>query len=283
MIRQALKGNPLHEVVHLPKYWQQIRQVDFPLWRLDRLVYGQQQRQYVLAIQPLTEPKAWIYYWHGGGWTFGKPEAFLAAASPWIEQGYGVFMPSYRRLPLAKFSGVEADLVAGIQVTRDWIAQQQLPSGPVAFVGMSAGGHLASLAALNQDLQSRSGLADESVLGAIICGGVLDLKTMPSQFMLRQLTGRSSGRDLRQFNPVDFLFSDAPRFLVIHGTSDGLVPFRVATSFVEQYQRVTGESCLLEIIPQGTHLDAGRWIYQDGLIRRRLMDTMEMWRTEHSI
>ena len=75
--------------------------------------FGNHRRQYVLHFQPLnrqTDKKNVIIYYHGGGWRSGSPELLKSNAQFFVNLGYCVFMPSYRRAPFNSYPEIREDL-----------------------------------------------------------------------------------------------------------------------------------------------------------------------------
>src|SRR5580765_1537613 len=87
---------------------------------------------------------------HGGGWQAGARNAFQFWGPYLAARGYVLFAISYR---LAKkgqkmFPQAVNDVRAGVQFVRGSAAQIKVDPERIGLFGASAGGHLASLAAL---------------------------------------------------------------------------------------------------------------------------------------
>jgi len=54
-------------------------------------------------------------------------------------------------------------------------------------------------------------------------------------------------------SPIDHVSSDAPAFLVVHGTHDSLVPIAESRSFVAALRAVSRNPCLFAAIPGASH------------------------------
>ena len=90
---------------------------------------------------------------HGGGWQAGARSAFQYWGPYLAERGYALFAISYR---LAKkgqkmFPQAVNDVLAAVQFVRGSAGQIKVDPERLALFGASAGGHLASLAALGGD------------------------------------------------------------------------------------------------------------------------------------
>jgi acetyl esterase/lipase len=222
-----------------------------------RLAYGPHARQYILILEPQNSEAyaemPWAVYFHGGAWTFGRPEAFRPAARPWLEAGYRVALPSYRRPPKARLPDIVEDCHAAMAELADFALRTHRPLCAPQLAGISAGGHLAAVLALhpNRWLQSRwPGPPTQ----ALLCAPPLDLRLLSPSGIFKRYRG---------INPAEIkLPTPQPRLLLLHGTADGMVDYAHATSFVGTVTE-QGGSIQLETIEGGGHLDAGRWTYDD--------------------
>src|SRR6266436_10132480 len=87
---------------------------------------------------------------HGGGWQAGARSSFQFWGPYLAERGYALFAISYR---LAKkgqkmFPQAVNDVLAAVQFVRGSAGQIKVDPERIGLFGASAGGHLASLAAL---------------------------------------------------------------------------------------------------------------------------------------
>lgn len=261
----------MHELLHLPFYHWEIYHNERPLNGVERLAYGQHNRQYALVVHPKQTPKGWIVYWHGGAWQFGNPEMFLKTANLWPTLGFGVILPSYRRVLKHCFSGIKADTISVFQQLAPLWESTNIP---VFLLGMSAGGHLASWSALDTQTRMAAKWSEGQLRGLIACSAVTDLNQMKNNLLVRRLAGHPQQATFAQANPATLPHSQAPPCLLVHGTHDGMVPYRVAKSFQGAYQQATNEThCQLITIEKGSHLDGGRWMIEANSVQQQIL----MW------
>ena len=95
---------------------------------------------------------------HGGGWQAGARNAFQFWGPYLAERGYALFAISYR---LAKkgqkmFPQAVNDVLAAVQFVRGSAGELKIDPERIGLFGASAGGHLASLAALGGASLSRA-------------------------------------------------------------------------------------------------------------------------------
>src|SRR6516165_7440832 len=87
---------------------------------------------------------------HGGGWVQGVRAAFQYWGPYLAARGYGLFSISYRLATKGKtFPHAVQDVLAGVQFVRGKAGELGIDAARIGIMGATAGGHLASLAALS--------------------------------------------------------------------------------------------------------------------------------------
>ncbi|THH34906.1 alpha/beta hydrolase [Neolewinella litorea] len=242
----------------LPDYWRQSAASRQAMdCSVSRHAYGPHRRQYLLLLEPPgtrpTDPLPWAFYFHGGGWTFGTPEAFSPAARPWLAAGFRVVLPSYRRPPRYWLPEIASDCRAAVAFTAQWARETGRPLSTPQVGGISAGGHLAALLALRPDWWTKAGW-HAGPDKALLCAAPLDLGLLRPSFLFHRH---------RTLSPLaDLSTAVGTQWLLLHGTHDGLVAFGHSRAFVDGLS-VAGADARLITLPGGGHLDAGRWTYDD--------------------
>ena len=228
-----------------------------------RLDYGGHARQYALYATQRDDADAPVaVYLHGGGWQFGSPELLQEFGAYFYRRGYHVLMLSHRRLFRYHGEDVLADVVAGMRACfRD---SGPLPYSPaprqVLLAGVSAGGNLAALLALRQNLWREAGT---EVAGLICCAAPLSLGAMGGSPTRERFAGRPNGRRWGQLDPVRYL-REAPDFsaVVVHGERDGLVPVGCSRGFVARAIDHGWDDFTYVELEGGGHLSAAQWIFE---------------------
>ncbi|HEX2894491.1 MAG TPA: alpha/beta hydrolase [Marmoricola sp.] len=201
---------------------------------------------------------------HGGGWTIGdKGQQGLILMNRMAARGWVCVAMNYRLAPKHPFPAQIEDVKRAIAWTREHIASYGGDPSYLVITGGSAGGHLASLAALTPSVKEyQPGFedADTTVSACVPFYGVYDLGgvtgdkaaiDMRDKFLAPRVFRKDPQQHLEEFelaSPITHVAPDAPDFFVIHGSHDGLVSVRQARAFVEKLRAVsTGVTTYLEL------------------------------------
>jgi acetyl esterase/lipase len=177
---------------------------------------------------------------HGGAWRGGDKawgEQFADAVCPF---GYVVFSINYRvsTRPNGRWPAQIEDVQKALKHVRANAARFRIDPTRIASLGMSAGGHLATMVALRDDPTSPDG----RVHTAINLDGEHDMTMPPEQVMadfdaiLTKVMGHPAPwteAELRDISTVTFARPDVS-VLTIHGAGDDNV-------YVAQGERITAE------------------------------------------
>lgn len=190
-----------------------------------------------------------LLYVPGGAWVVGsRILQGHALMSHLAEQGWVCLGMQYRTSPQNRWPRHIQDVKAAIAWARANAAKYGGDPNFVAIAGCSAGGHLASLAGLTpNDPQWENELpptSDTSVDAVVSLYGRYDWADDSTverkrfvKFLERVVVKRTLARYpeiFREASPVTRTHTEAPPFLVVHGSRDGLIPVGEARAFVEQ-------------------------------------------------
>ena len=180
----------------------------------------------------------------GGAWAVnGKRGQAYTQMSRMVELGWICVSIDYSKSPRSTFPAHLIDVKRAIAWVRENIADYGGDPDFIAVTGGSAGGHLASLAALTpNDPQFQPGFedADTTVQAAVPYYGVYDFtnaETMHELMLpfLEQFVMRAQYADTPErfeaASPISYAHSAAPPFFVLHGEKDELVPCGQARTF----------------------------------------------------
>ncbi|BEP13341.1 hypothetical protein acdb102_16520 [Acidothermaceae bacterium B102] len=207
-------------------------------------------------------------YAHGGGWRLGSRREGPGPVGPtsrrlfgrMAARGLAVASIDYRLSGEARFPAQRDDVAAACR----WLLEDETVGGlPLVVFGVSAGGQLAALAALDPDLPVRA---------AALWYAVTDLPGLPDDIDAvggdsdrgpgsreAQLLGAPASDlpDLaRDASPVAHVTAGAPPFLLIHGDADLMVPVRQSQRLHDLLQAF-GASSTLDLVPGYSHMLPG--------------------------
>ncbi|WP_146359644.1 alpha/beta hydrolase family protein [Arthrobacter yangruifuii] len=218
-----------------------------------RFSYGPGPDQYAELTLPADSsvPRAAVVIIHGGYWRpaytadLGRPLAADLAA-----RGFAAWNLEYRRAGSGGWPGTFEDVSAGIDAFAQAAREHDVDPSRVVFLGHSAGGHLAVLAAARTNARVvPAGVVSES--------GVLNLAEAYelglSNGAVENFLGCSPEQDPQRYRDADPMHALPLRVPVwaLHGEEDTTVPLSSSSSWVEA-ARASGTQARLRLIP-GDH------------------------------
>ena len=225
---------------------------------------------------------------HGGAWIIGnKEEQATPLMAHLADRGWVCVAINYRLSPRATWPDHIVDVKQALAWVKANIADYGGDPDFVAITGGSAGGHLASLAALTPnepEFQPGFEEADTSVVAAVPFYGVYDftdrdgtgradMEPILAKYVFKSRR-RNDPESWDHASPMSWITPDAPPFMVIHGTNDSLVPVEQARSFVAQLQERSENPVAYVELPGTQHafevFDSPRTIYSAGAVHRFL-------------
>jgi acetyl esterase/lipase len=205
---------------------------------------------------------------HGGGWVVGsKDEQGLPLINRLVREGWVCVAANYRLSPRATFPDHLIDVKRAIAWIRAHVAEYGGDPRFVVVTGGSAGGHLASLAALTAnepEYQPGFEQADTALQGCISFYGVYDFTDRYGQYRNRGLARLLERHVMKaaiseapeayeKASPMSHAHPDAPPFFVIHGAKDTLVPVADARHFVATLRETVRAPVLYAEVPGAQH------------------------------
>jgi acetyl esterase/lipase len=191
---------------------------------------------------------------HGGTWVSGDRALYAPIGVLFAKKGIGVAIPSYRLMPKNPHPAQVDDVAAAFA----WVAKNiGNYSGDVKRIylgGHSAGGHLASLLALDRSLLPRHEVDPAIIKGVAALSGVYDLKYL-AQF--------GTAEDRRKASPMEFVRKEAPPFLVSYCQWDYLGLPLQAKEFSASLRKLFVPARLL-YVPGQTHITEVISMLRDG-------------------
>jgi acetyl esterase/lipase len=214
-----------------------------------------------------------VVFVHGGAWRTGLrddlgPRFRHWSPSPfarWVRAGFAVACPDYRLSGEATHPAQREDLHTLLAWLHGRAGELGLDTARTVLWGESAGGHLAALTALTapgaRETATIRGCAtwyaptDLVRLAEDAGHGDARDRTTFEALLLGAAPAEAPGR-ARDASPVAHVRADAPPFLVLHGSRDGIVPFAQGERLAAA-RRAAGAPVDFRPVPGGDHLWVG--------------------------
>jgi len=213
---------------------------------------GYRPLQLDLWVPDSATPPPLVVWIHGGGWMIGDRRYLPETLRPnqlfdaLLAAGLAVATIDYRLALEAPFPAQLHDAKAAVRYLRAHAEELGIDTGRIGVWGESAGGHLAALVGLTghrADLEGGIGVVGPSSAVDVVVDwyGPADFTTMPRMSPPPRIAARlepamhtppedslvagldDAGR--ADASPVTHVTPDAPPFLLVHGTTDWLVPY----------------------------------------------------------
>ena len=187
-------------------------------------------------------PMPLVIWIHGGGWAAGSKDN--CPALRFTERGYAVASIGYRLSGHAVFPAQIEDCKAAIRWLRAHAGEYHIDPKKFGAWGSSAGGHLVALVGTSGDVKQFDVGAnlDQSSRVQAVCDyfGPTDITQMdvhalasapfkhdsagsPESKLIGGAVQENKDKAAR-VNPITYVSSDDPPFLIVHGDKDPLVP-----------------------------------------------------------
>jgi acetyl esterase/lipase len=211
---------------------------------------------------------------HGGSWTTGSREQGLAIAQ--LERGYAVANIDYRLAPDSIYPAQIHDCKAAVRWLRANSGRFNLDPGAIGVIGLSAGGHLGAILGTSSGVEALEGPElgnagySSRVQAVVDYFGPSDLLQMKEQALscmpgdpddpteppslLLGCTLPECPDKAAAANPITYVTPDDPPFLLLHGTSDCLVPWQ-QSQILHRALRAAGVESTFILLPFATHGD----------------------------
>ena len=217
------------------------------------------------AVRGLKRPA--LVEIHGGGWILGdKNQQGVPLLNHMASNGWVGFNINYRLAPRSKFPEQLIDCKRAIAWIRTNAEELGIDPDFICVTGGSAGGYLTAMMALTaNDPEFQPGFeeVDTTVQAAVPFYGVYDLfdegeafATGFHDFLERVVVGSKRRIDAdrwRRYSPLHRVHADAPPMLVIHGTSDTLVPVEQARPFAQRLAATSDHTALYAELAGANH------------------------------
>jgi acetyl esterase/lipase len=183
-----------------------------------------------------------LVFIHGGGWKGGQRSDYLVYLVAFAKRGYITATVSYRLLKDGPYPACVEDITDAVRWFYSNGEKYGYDPDRIALIGGSAGGHLALLAAYewkNPDLYRNSTDVSENhhrIKAVVDIYGPYDLTTeyarnhpLVTSFIAHSF--EEAPELYREASPKQYLDKNDPPTMILHGTSDDLVPISQSDQF----------------------------------------------------
>jgi len=183
----------------------------------------------------LVKPAPLLLFIHGGGWKGGKRSDYLIYLVDFAKRGYVTATVSYRLLNDGPYPACAQDISDAVKWFYENGEKYGYDRDRIALVGGSAGAHLALLTAYGWGREVRDSVSGDSLTPAHHIKAVVDIYgpfDMTTEYarvhpLVTNFIGASydSIPELyEEASPSKYLDKYDPPTLILHGTTDKLVP-----------------------------------------------------------
>jgi len=226
-----------------------------------------------------AKPALFIFV-HGGFWLLSDDEYQIgpAIAANLVRDGVAVALVRYRLAPANPHPAQAEDVAAAVAYLIKHADKYGFDAKRVYLAGHSAGGHLASLVALDRAYFKRHGLPANALAGVISISGLYDLapawNVSDNQ---RQATEKTFGYDpaiLKKASPVHYVRADAPPFLILNAFQD-FTGFALDARRFADALRSAGNKAVQQLMFKGVdHLSIVKLDDENNPVRRLILSFM---------
>lgn len=212
--------------------------------------YGDAPRQQLDVYQPAVANQGIVVvFFYGGGWRSGARDEYRFVAQTLTRYGATVVIPDYRIYPGAVFPDFMHDAAAAVAWTYRNIAAYGGDPQKIYLVGHSAGGHIATLLALDSQYLAAQGLDARILAGVVGLAAPTDFATTLDA-PYRPAFGDQA--KLEGAQPIRYARADAPPLLLQHGSADSVVLPRNSIALAERIKHLGGNA-QARIYPDKSH------------------------------
>ncbi|WP_181686887.1 alpha/beta hydrolase [Halorhabdus salina] len=235
-----------------------------------------------LYSPPGGAERPFVIFAHGGGW-IGGDKGYRPMFDELVDAGFVVADVQYRLAQEKQYPAAVRDVVAAVKWLRANADAHGIDPERGALAGYSAGAHLAALVAVAPDHESFQPAAfhpDVPVAVDALVGysGPYDFTesgTGDNPLVAAFFGPEADAQTLREGSPVTHVDGGDPPALLVHGTADGVVPYRSTEVLADAYRDA---GVTVEVL---TGDDAGHGMIDNPDWREQTLPKQRRFLTEH--
>ncbi|MCG8669045.1 MAG: alpha/beta hydrolase [Pseudomonadales bacterium] len=235
-------------------------------------------------IPPVVSPDMTsILLMHGGGWFQGDKAQLRSYAIQLARYGFVCVCSEYRLINEAIWPAQIYDAKAAVRWMRANAEMLSINPEKICVSGNSAGGHLALVLGGSANVTELEGEGGNlgfssrvSAVSAIYAPGEIKISHNPT--LIGALLGENAGEVVEhQASPTTYINADYPPTILVHGSSDQLVPHESSWRLyhlMEEYQ-VPAELHLYQGLPHAFDMEKDYY--------RQIADMITLYFTRHVV
>lgn len=219
---------------------------------------------------PPTKNRPILLYIHGGAWITGNKESQgLTTLYHLAQKGWVCASINYRLAPKNRFPAMLHDALEAISWLNKHAERYDADPNFITITGGSAGGHIASLAALisgNPERSKEFYYATTNISAAISAYSRYDfldsaniwgpMKKGLTKFIRAKIMTCDPDENQKIWelaSPASMVNQSAPPFLIIHGSHDSLIPLEEARYFYDELKKISKKTVRYEEVKGAQH------------------------------
>lgn len=216
---------------------------------------------------------------YGSAWYMNnaKAMAFMSLGKPLIDAGFAVVSINHRSSSDAKWPAQINDVKAAVRYIRGNADKYGLDTSFIGITGFSSGGHLSAMAGVSNEVKTKSEgkttidvegnlgqyTKESSNVDAVVDWfGPVDMTRMENCNTVKDahspeaaLIGGNPADNMdmvKLCSPIFYIVSKGPKFMVIHGNTDPVVPYCQSEYFSAELKKA-GRLQEFITVPNGQH------------------------------
>lgn len=189
----------------------------------ENVSYGTEKNQALDIYQPkgkADKPRDVVVFFYGGSWQTGSKSDYRFVARAFVEKGYVVVIPDYRKYPDIKFPVFVQDGAKALAWVSDNIQTYGGDQNRIHLMGHSAGAHIAALLATDASyLAAENKKLRETIHDFTGLAGPYEFT--PEEEDLKAIFGPPANYPNMQ--PAKFVDGNQPPMLLLYGGKDDIV------------------------------------------------------------
>lgn len=216
----------------IPAHIETIRDVEY------KQIHGKSLRMDFYHAKSSPQNLPLLVFIHGGAWSHGDGSEYLGYALYFANLGYATVTLTYRFVKDAPYPACVEDVTDAVQFLFEHGEQYRYDPDKIVLIGGSAGAHLAMLAAYGWKSSATKPATTDTlnhmparhkIKAVAELYGPVDFTTeyARNQSMVTRLIAHSYEETPQLYaeaSPLSWVSKEAPPTLILHGTSDNLVP-----------------------------------------------------------